>query len=113
MIAVPMADRVQTVSAHFGEAPHFAFVTVQRADGVIIERRSAANPFAQLGRAKGIRVAEWLVAEKVDVVLSREELHGKGPAYVLRDAGVELVRSDARTLDEAIAQCPGAQRQAG
>jgi len=33
-----------------------------------------------------------------------EVLQGKGPVYALGDAGVELVHSDARTLDEVIAE---------
>jgi len=101
--AVPLADRAGSVSAHFGEAPHFAILALRRADGALAERRIADNPHTRVKRAKGIRVAEWLVAQKVDLVLSREDLRGKGPVYVLRDAGVELRRSDAGSLDEVIA----------
>jgi predicted Fe-Mo cluster-binding NifX family protein len=53
-------------------------------------------------KAKGIRVAEWLVAQKIDVVLSREDVSTKGPAYVLREAGVELRNTDKSTVGEAI-----------
>ncbi|MBL7065793.1 MAG: hypothetical protein ISS49_16580 [Anaerolineae bacterium] len=53
-------------------------------------------------KAKGIQVAEWLVAQKVDVVLVKESLRGKGPAYVFRDAGIELRQTDANTLGKAI-----------
>jgi len=38
----------------------------------------------------------------VDVVLTRENVHGKGPEYVLRDAGIVLSRTDEATLDEAL-----------
>jgi cation diffusion facilitator family transporter len=109
--AVPLADREGTVSAHFGEAPYFAFVDVRRADGAVAERRIATNAYTNMPRAKGIRVAEWLVEEKVDAVLSHEDLRGKGPAYVLRDAGIDLVRGDARTLDAAIDACRREQRR--
>jgi predicted Fe-Mo cluster-binding NifX family protein len=40
----------------------------------------------------------------VDVVLSREVLHGRGPAYVFRDAGVELKATEAQEVDVAISQ---------
>jgi len=52
-------------------------------------------------KAKGIRVAEWLAAEKVDVVLVSRDLTGKGPSYVLRDAGIQARRIDKPTLAEA------------
>lgn len=110
--AIPLADREGAVSGHFGEAPHFAFVTVRHTDGVIVERREEANPHATAKRAKGIRVAEWLIARKIDVVYSREDLHGKGPDYALRDAGIEVVLGQADTLDAAIADCRAAGSRA-
>lgn len=39
---------------------------------------------------------------KVDVVLLRENLQGKGPAYVFADAGVETRMTAAKTLAAAI-----------
>jgi hypothetical protein len=53
--------------------------------------------------ATGFRVAEWLVKSKRDVVLTKESLKGKGPEYVLSNAGVELRQIHARTLQEALA----------
>lgn len=105
LCAVPLADREGAVSEHFGEAPHFALLTIRRADGALAERRVVDNPHVGAPRAKGIRVAEWLIAQRVDCVLSRGELSGKGPAYALRDAGVRLLRSDATTLDAALEAC--------
>jgi cation diffusion facilitator family transporter len=100
--AVPLADRDGTISEHFGESPLFALVTVRRVDGRIEEQRIAGNPHRREERAKGIRVAEWLVDQKVDVVLLRDDMRGKGPGYVLRDAGVAVRRTDARTLAAAL-----------
>jgi predicted Fe-Mo cluster-binding NifX family protein len=85
--AVPLAARDGKVSQHFGEAPFFALVAVGRSDGVIEEQRIVSNPHSKEEKATGIRVAEWLVAQKIDVVLSREDVSRKGPAYVLREAG--------------------------
>jgi cation diffusion facilitator family transporter len=107
--AVPLSDRAGTVSAHFGEAPYFALLTLRRQDGGLDERRIVENPHTGAMRAKGIRVAEWLIEQKVDVVLSREDLKGKGPVFVLSDAGVELRHSDARSLGEVIASLVGAE----
>jgi cation diffusion facilitator family transporter len=100
---VPLADPSGTVSEHFGSAPWFALVTVRRADGAVEEQRIVANPHANEERAKGIRVAEWLVGHKVDVVFSREPLHGKGPGYALQDAGVELRLTQEGSLAAVLA----------
>jgi cation diffusion facilitator family transporter len=110
--AVPLADPTGEVSPHFGEAPYFALVTVRTADGhrseghtPQVERQEVlSNPHANVENAKGIRVGEWLVGLKSDIVVLREDVHGKGPAYVFADAGVETRLTEATTLAEAIAQ---------
>lgn len=102
--AVPLTDPDGTLSEHFGEAPYFALVTMRVADGTVEDQPVLANPYRQEEKAKGIRVAEWLVERKVDVVLLRENLRGKGPVYVFGDAGVEIQETGAATLLEAIAQ---------
>ena len=88
--AVPLSEPPDRVSPHFGAAPLFALLDVGRANGQVLERRTVANPHSELAKGKGIRVAEWLVSHRVDIVLSRESLRGKGPAHVLSEAGIEL-----------------------
>ena len=89
-IAVPLANTAGKVSAHFGEAPYFAFVLL-RLDNKHIERQEVvANPHTDISKAKGIRVAEWLIKKKVDIVVVKEDLRSKGPAYVFANGGVEL-----------------------
>ena len=100
--ALPLANPGGAISEHFGEAPYFGLVTVRLADGVVEERKVLTNPYLEEGKAKGIRVAEWLVVEKADVILLKESLRGKGPVYVFRDAGIELRQTDAGALDEAL-----------
>jgi len=98
---VPLANRGK-VRRHLGEAPVFALVAARRSDGAIEEQIIVSNPHCAEERAKGIRVAEWLVAQKIDVVLSREDVSRKGPAYVLREAGVILRVTERQTIGEAI-----------
>ncbi len=110
--AVPLADAAGTISEHFGEAPFFGLVTVRLADGEshgepgrTVERQEVvANPHVRVEKAKGIRVGEWLVGLKADVVLLRESVQGKGPAYVFADAGVETRLTEAQNLAGAIAE---------
>jgi len=101
-IAVPLIDTAGHVSTHFGEAPYFAVLFLRLADGNIERQEVVTNPHTKVPKAKGIRVAEWLVEHKVDVVVVKEDLHKKGPAYVFADAGVELQVSAADRLSEAI-----------
>jgi hypothetical protein len=42
------------------------------------------------------------VAQKPDLVLTREDVSGKRPSHVLREAGVELHLTDKRTLSESL-----------
>jgi cation diffusion facilitator family transporter len=100
--AVPLADAAGTLSEHFGEAPFFALVSVRAADGATEEQRLVANPHRAVAHAKGIRVAEWLLAEKPDCVLLKRELGGKGPGYALRDAGVEIRRVEGSRLSDVL-----------
>jgi cation diffusion facilitator family transporter len=117
--AVPLADTAGTISEHFGEAPYFGLVTVRVAEShgpgsgsspasfrtPQVERQEIlANQYAGVEKAKGIHVGEWLVGLKVDVVLLREDVQGKGPAYVFADAGVETVLTKATTLAQALAE---------
>ena len=108
--AIPLADAAQAISPHFGEAPNFVFLTMASDDCTVVERLVESNPYARVPRAKGIRVAEWLIERKVDVAYSREDLQGKGPHYALRDAGIHLVCGDAASVDAAVAACQAAAR---
>jgi cation diffusion facilitator family transporter len=100
--ALPLTAVDGEISEHFGEAPYFLLLTLRSEGEVVVERRVVTNPFCHIERGKGIQVAEWLVAQKVDVVLTREELHGKGPAYVLADAGIELSQTAESEAEKAI-----------
>jgi len=102
--AIPLADLSGRLSEHFGEAPYFGLVTVRLSDGETASQEVVANPHVEVPKAKGIRVAEWLVGQKVDVVLLRESVQGKGPEYVFGDAGVEARLVAAESLQEALAQ---------
>jgi cation diffusion facilitator family transporter len=100
--AVPLADLQGTVSEHFGEAPFFALVTLRLADGQVEQQQIVANPHTAVAKAKGIRVAEWLVDQKSDAVLLKESLQGKGPTYVFGDAGVEMMLTEAAKLPDVL-----------
>ena len=107
-LAVPLADPSGTISDHLGEAPYFALVDVRAADGQVVRQEVLPNPHLDVPKGKGIRVAEWLVAQKVDQVYLREDVRGKGPEYVFADAGVEVTLTPAGRVQEVLA--PGGAR---
>jgi predicted Fe-Mo cluster-binding NifX family protein len=100
--AVPLEGVDGPVSPHLGEAPYFGLATLRTSDGKVQQQEVVANPHAAVPKAKGLRVAEWLVGLKVDIVLLREDLSGKGPMYVFGNAGVETRHTEAHTFSEAL-----------
>jgi cation diffusion facilitator family transporter len=100
--AVPVTASRDRLSPHFGTAPYFAFSDVRSKDGAWVEQRIVANPFSGDPRGRGLKVAEWLLEHDADVLLTADDIHGKGPGYALGDAGVDVVIVDAETLDQAM-----------
>lgn len=49
-------------------------------------------------KGKGIKVAEMLLARKIDVVVTREDLSGKGPGYAFQEAGVATITTDRESM---------------
>ena len=100
--AFPLAEPNGKLSEHFGEAPYFALVETRRSDGMVKQQEVISNSYQDLSKAKGIRVAEWLVSQKVDQVVLKENLQGKGPEYVFANAGVEMRLTGADTVSLAL-----------
>jgi len=102
LIAIPLADPDGRVSDHFGESPYFALITVRLPDGHIVKQEVLENPHRSLETAKGIQVAEWLVAQKIDEVAMSEDVSHKGPGYVFSNAGVTVRNISKKKLPEVI-----------
>jgi len=105
-IAAPLEDRGGKLADHFGDAPFFGLATVSLEDGIVTQQTVMANPHTREEKAKGIRIAEWLVSQKVDQVYAREKLTGKGPPYVLGSAGVDMLVTGAADFDELCETVP-------
>jgi cation diffusion facilitator family transporter len=103
-IAIPLADPSGIISDHFGEAPYFLLATIRLADQQVEKKKAIPNPHREVEPAKGIRVAEWLVEQKVDHVFMREDLSHKGPGYVFGNAGVKAVITEAHYVEEVMAE---------
>jgi cation diffusion facilitator family transporter len=101
-IAVPLASADGEISSEFGEAPHFGLAEVRVADGEVLRLTVLANPHLGTEKQKGILVAEWLVGQGVDELLTVRDVN-KGPSYVLREAGVAMRRASAERVADELA----------
>lgn len=101
-IAAPLASPDGKISGEFGEAPYFGLAEVRTGDGRAVRRDVLANPHLGAETQKGILVAEWLVAQGVDVLATQHDVK-KGPSYVLREAGVAMRRAGHTDFDAEIA----------
>jgi len=100
--AVPLADQKGRISHHFGEAPYFALIVIDLITKRIERQEIVENRYASTEKGKGLRVAEELLAYKVDTVITQEDLTGKGPGYAFSNSGVLMERTDASTLSDLI-----------
>ena len=111
LVAVPLDDSRGAISEHFGKAAFLAIVRAKK-DGLGAgdELEILPNPFVDDDKAKGIRLARYLLEKGVDILYSRESLAGKGPAYVLEAAGVQLRTTACKRLDDFMSMLVAEER---
>jgi predicted Fe-Mo cluster-binding NifX family protein len=100
--ALPLDNINGKISPHFGEAPHFAFITVKVEDKAVISQEIIYNPFLSVERGKGIMVAEFLIKRGVDVIIMKEKFQGRGPEYALANSDVKVSITAAENMHEAL-----------
>ncbi len=98
----PVTDDRSTIAEHFGTAPFFRFLTLQINNGRTVEDRVLKNPFRQEEKGKGIKVAEWLINNGLDVLIAHRDQAGKGPSFVLGDSGAEIILTDETGIEKAL-----------
>jgi len=95
------------LSDHFGEASHFAILSKNMLTGQVSVEHYLDNPFRDVERQKGVRVAEFLAESEVDETITRANLIGKGSGYALEALQIAYSRTFAPTLSELVAQIEG------
>jgi predicted Fe-Mo cluster-binding NifX family protein len=100
LYAIPVGADRQTLSDHFGEAPYFYLMRASNPGNVVLEEKILGNPYFKEEKGKGIKVSEWLVENGVDAVFTRKGFDGKGPSYVFSSSEVEVIVTEARTVEE-------------
>jgi cation diffusion facilitator family transporter len=100
--AVPLSNSREAIGRHFGESPFFGLIDIDTRTNLVVKRETLANPHLRLEKGKGIKVAQFLLSHKPDVVITKEDLTGKGPGYAFADAGVQTLQTGASTLAELV-----------
>ncbi|PLX47355.1 MAG: cation transporter [Desulfobulbaceae bacterium] len=103
-MAIPLNPDQETISDHFGEAPFFRLVRLQRRSGHIVEEELLANPYLEEEKAKGIKVAKWLLEKGLEVLISRHDQADKGPGFVLGNGGAEILVTEEKSASRALNQ---------
>lgn len=89
--AIPVKKDQKNISEHFGGAPFFHFITLQTSNGMAVSEKILENPFLHEDKGKGIKVAEWLLQNGLDVLITHHDQAGKGPSFVLGNSGAEIL----------------------
>jgi predicted Fe-Mo cluster-binding NifX family protein len=64
-----------------------------------------ANPYQEMAKGKGLAIAKFFLTYMPAVVVTQENIVGRGPGYVFAEAGVETIQTGAAHLREFIRQC--------
>jgi len=114
LIAVPVdvnegekPDHNVKVSEHFGEASCLAILSKNMLTGQVSVENYLDNPFREIERQKGVRVAEFLADHEVDETITSADLNGKGSGYALEALQIAYSRTSLQTLPELMAQIGG------
>ena len=87
------------VSDHFGKASYFLIADVFK--GNLKNFKIEVNPGRNLERKKGIKSAEFLAKESVDVLIAGEDV-GEGPSYVLMEELIQKVDVEGDNLEDVL-----------
>lgn len=64
--------------------------------------RILENPYLEEEKSKGIKVAEWLLENGLDVLISHHDQASKGPQFVLGNSGAEILLTEERQADNVL-----------
>jgi cation diffusion facilitator family transporter len=98
--AVPLASREGEISGHFGSAPFIGIWNMNINNRDIMLQQVLENPFLQMEKGKGIKLAEFLIEKGANVLYINKPFEGKGPGYVFSNSEVEVRLTDKETIKQ-------------
>lgn len=100
--AVPLNNKEGEISEHFGSAPFIAIWDERFQNGSKVSQDVIQNPFLDIEKGKGIKLAELLVDRSVDVLYVKLDFEGRGPSYVFSNADIAIRKTGIMSLQELI-----------
>ena len=100
-VAVPLENcrgLNSDVSSHVGKAPYFLMGTVR--ENKVVYWEIVENAAASLEKKKGVKAAEFLAENKVDVLVTGEV--GEGSHYALAAEHIKVNPPEGETLEEIV-----------
>jgi len=101
LIAAPLKDNKgldSTINSHFGKADYFIIASVK--DDKIQDFKIIENPAKELEKKRGIKAAELLKDEGIDVLIV--DHLSEGPSYVLSQHILGTVKPEGNSLEDII-----------
>ncbi len=90
-LALPLTESDGALAEHFGVAPAYLIVERKSDDGIIVLRSTVENPYSDYPRGRGIQVAHWLINQKIDALVTLDDITDKAPGHTLGEAGIEVL----------------------
>ena len=88
------------ISEHFGRANYFIFVTVNKKEGKIGSFYIKNNPYKEKSAKAGYFVANFMIKEKIDVLITKEI--GGISFHTLRDNLVDVYKIKGKNIKEVV-----------
>lgn len=103
---ITLSNNEGKISEDFGKSTHFALIDIDTINRKVIRQEIISNPYYNPEKSKGtgIKIAEFILQYKPDILIVRESLSGKGPGYAFNNAGVEIKQTNATTIDELLVE---------
>lgn len=103
---ITLSNNEGKISEDFGKSTHFALTDIDTINRKVIRQEIISNPYYNPEKSKGtgIKIAEFILQYKPDILIVRESLSGKGPGYAFNNAGVEIKQTNATTIDELLVE---------
>ncbi len=106
-VAVPLTDNNSIIALDFGKAMYFGVYEIHVKDSVILRQEIQENPFQTIHKGRGLKIAAWLIDQRVDIVVSREDLSHKGSGFALTASGVKIIKINHDNLNSALPEILG------
>ncbi|SES85889.1 cation diffusion facilitator family transporter [Methanococcoides vulcani] len=104
-IPVMMPEGLQSkLSRHIGKAPYYIFIELK--DNKIMSWDIGENPAADLDRKRGVKTAEYLEEQGVNIVIGKDI--GEGPFHRFHDSFIKLLEmpDDVEDVETLIGKIP-------